>query len=43
LTNGRNSGAIYGKTYVGGMVGHNGTDSILENLVNDSSAAITWL
>lgn len=41
VTNGRNNGTITGVKYVGGMVGSNGENSTLTNLVNDSSAAIT--
>ena len=41
VTNGRNNGTITGNKNVGGMVGINGENSILTNLVNDSSAAIT--
>ena len=41
VTNGRNNGTITGVKYVGGMVGSNGKNSTLTNLVNDSSAAIT--
>lgn len=41
VENGRNNGAITGNDYVGGLVGINGENSTLTNLVNDSSAAIT--
>lgn len=41
ITNGRNNGEITGHEYVGGLVGSNAKDSILTNLVNDSSASIT--
>lgn len=41
VTDGRNNGTITGVKYVGGMVGSNGKNSTLTNLVNDSSAAIT--
>ena len=41
VTNGRNNGTITGTNYVGGMVGNNAENSILTNLVNDSSADIT--
>lgn len=41
ITNGRNNGEITGHEYVGGLVGSNAKDSILKNLVNDSSASIT--
>lgn len=41
VNNGRNNGTITGVKYVGGMVGSNGKNSTLTNLVNDSSAAIT--
>lgn len=40
--NGRNNGTITGNEYVGGLVGNNASkNSVLTNLVNDSSAAIT--
>lgn len=42
VTNGRNNGTITGNTNVGGLVGNNASkNSVLTNLVNDSSAAIT--
>lgn len=41
VENGRNNGTITGNKNVGGMVGINGENSTLTNLVNDSSAAIT--
>ena len=42
VTNGRNNGEINGHHYVGGLVGSNASaDSVLTNLVNDSSASIT--
>lgn len=42
VTNGRNNGTITGNEYVGGLVGNNASkNSVLTNLVNDSSAAIT--
>ncbi|PAV38867.1 hypothetical protein CJ260_06845 [Megasphaera sp. ASD88] len=42
VTNGRNNGEINGHDYVGGLVGSNASaDSVLTNLVNDSSASIT--
>lgn len=41
VENGRNNGAITGNDYIGGLVGINGENSTLTNLVNDSSAAIT--
>lgn len=42
VTNGRNNGTITGNTNVGGLVGNNASEnSVLTNLVNDSSAAIT--
>lgn len=41
ITNGRNNGEITGHEFVGGLVGSNAKDSILTNLVNDSSASIT--
>lgn len=41
ITNGRNNGTITGQDYVGGMVGYNGKDSSLSNLVNDDAANIT--
>lgn len=41
ITGGRNNGEITGNNYVGGLVGSNGTNSTLTNLVNDSAAAIT--
>lgn len=40
IDNGRNNGEITGNNYVGGLVGANGKDSTLTNLVNDESAAI---
>lgn len=40
VENGRNNGAITGNDYVGGLVGINGENSTLTNLVNDSSAEI---
>lgn len=42
VTNGRNNGTITGNEYVGGLVGNNASEnSVLTNLVNDSSASIT--
>ena len=42
VENGRNNGTITGNEYVGGLVGNNASkNSVLTNLVNDSSAAIT--
>lgn len=42
VENGRNNGTIAGNEYVGGLVGDNASkNSVLTNLVNDSSAAIT--
>lgn len=42
VENGRNNGTITGNDYVGGLVGNNASEnSVLTNLVNDSSAAIT--
>ena len=42
VTNGRNNGTITGNEYVGGLVGNNASkNSVLTNLVNDSSASIT--
>lgn len=42
VTNGRNNGTITGNKNVGGLVGNNASkNSVLTNLVNDSSAAIT--
>ena len=42
VENGRNNGTIAGNEYVGGLVGNNASkNSVLTNLVNDSSAAIT--
>lgn len=42
VENGRNNGTITGNDYVGGLVGNNASkNSVLTNLVNDSSAAIT--
>ena len=42
VENGRNNGTIAGNEYVGGLVGDNASEnSVLTNLVNDSSAAIT--
>ena len=42
VTNGRNNGTITGNEYVGGLVGDNASkNSVLTNLVNDSSASIT--
>lgn len=41
ITNGRNNGEITGNQYVGGLVGENGKDSTLSNLVNDEAASIT--
>lgn len=42
VTNGRNNGTITGNEYVGGLVGNNASkNSVLTNLVNESSAAIT--
>lgn len=42
VTNGRNNGTITGNNYVGGLVGNNASkNSVLTNLVNDSSASIT--
>ena len=44
VTNGRNNGTITGTNYVGGLVGDNADEnSILTNLVNDSSAEITGI
>ncbi len=41
VTNGRNNGTITGNTNVGGLVGNNASEnSVLTNLVNDSSASI---
>lgn len=40
ITNGRNNGEITGNQYVGGLVGENGKDSTLSNLVNDEAASI---
>ena len=40
IASGRNNGAVYGWSDVGGMVGYNGAGSSLENLTNDSSADI---
>lgn len=40
ITNGRNNGSVTGNQYVGGLVGENGADSVLKDLVNDSSAFI---
>ena len=42
VENGRNNGTITGNEYVGGLVGNNASkNSVLTNLVNDSSVAIT--
>ena len=42
VENGRNNGTITGNEYVGGLVGNNASEnSVLTNLVNDSSASIT--
>lgn len=42
VENGRNNGTIAGNEYVGGLVGNNASEnSVLTNLVNDSSASIT--
>ncbi len=42
VENGRNNGTIAGNEYVGGLVGDNASkNSVLTNLVNDSSASIT--
>lgn len=42
VENGRNNGTIAGNEYVGGLVGDNASkNSVLTNLVNDSSADIT--
>lgn len=44
VTNGRNNGTITGTNNVGGLVGNNADEnSILTNLVNDSSAEITGI
>lgn len=44
VENGRNNGTITGNEYVGGLVGNNASEnSVLTNLVNDSSAAITGI
>lgn len=40
ITNGRNNGYIEGHSYVGGLVGYNAKDTVMQDLVNDSSATI---
>lgn len=40
ITDGRNNGTITGQDFVAGMVGYNGENSKLSNLVNDDAAEI---